>query len=421
MIRFVVPSVLAVALVGTASRDVALSPRLSAAAADSIASPAGPGSTTPNLAVSPDGRIYMVWLEAHADTTHSLRFASYDGTRWSAARTIEKRRDFMVNWADFTSLEVMPNGQIAAHWLQRGRGPGAYAYNVRIAQSRDHGATWSSALMPHRDTSATEHGFVSLWGEPVRSVTRPVTSTSIGAVWLDGRRYDKGGKENTQEMMLIATSVSATGAIGAELRLDERVCDCCQTSATVTDDGPIIAYRDRTTDEIRDISVVRRVDGRWSAPTPVSNDNWKIAACPVNGPAIDAIGQRVALAWFTAARDTARVKVAFSANNGASFGMPFTIDNGNPAGRVDVAVLADGSALVTWIERTGGDAAEVRVRRVYPNGRAGTPVTVATSSAARASGFPRMAVNRDYVLFAWTVPGRPSSVRVARAALSALQ
>jgi hypothetical protein len=69
---------------------------------------------------------------------------------------------------------------------------------------------------------------------------------------------------------------------------------------------------------------------------------------------------------------------------------------------------------VSWIERVGGDTAAVRVRRVTADGRAGAPLTIATSSAARASGFPRIAVSGDHAMFAWTVPGRPSAIKVAR-------
>ena len=51
-------------------------------------------------------------------------------------------------------------------------------------------------------------------------------------------------------------------------------------------------YRDRTEAEIRDIAIVRLVDGIWSDPALVSADGWEIAGCPVNGPAIDSAGGR---------------------------------------------------------------------------------------------------------------------------------
>jgi hypothetical protein len=370
---------------------------------DSVPSPTGPGAAEPNLALTPDGRVVMSWLEP-ADSAFALRFATLDRGRWSAPGTIRSGRDFFVNWADFPSVQALDNRTLAAHWLQR-TGSATYAYGVRVALSRDGGRTWSAPIVPHRDASNTEHGFVAMWTEAGR----------LGAVWLDGRKFGKEGHHASNEMMLASTTITRDGTLGPETILDNRTCDCCQNAAAMTSNGPVVAYRDRSPDEIRDIYVTRRVNGRWTEGTPVYSDNWKIAACPVNGPSLAADGRRVALAWFTAASDSPRVKVAFSDDAGATFGPPTRVDEGNPAGRVDVELLPDGSALLTWIERTGGDIAAVRARRVSRDRRVGVPTTVATSSAARASGFPRAIVTGSQVLFAWTVPGRPSAVRVARA------
>lgn len=385
---------------GSAERTAASDPA-SGGAITSLPSPTGAGAGEPFLAAGADGSIYLSWLEP-LDSAHALKFAKYDGAAWSEPRTIRTGRDFFVNWADFPSIKVMDDGRLAAHWLQK-TGPGTYAYGVRVSQSTDGGVTWSNPVIPHRDSSDTEHGFVTLWRE----------GAGMGAVWLDGRRYNKEGHSPTNEMMLVTTTIAADGALGSETPLDERVCDCCQTAVALTSSGPVVAYRDRSQDEIRDIYVVRRVDGRWTAPVPAHADGWKIAACPVNGPAITAAGDRVALAWFTAARDSGRVNLAVSTDAGATFGTPVRIDDGLPAGRVDVALLLDGSVLVSWIERTGGDTAAVRARRVTADGKAEPAITIASSSAARASGFPRMLPRGNDVIFAWTEPGKPSAIRIA--------
>jgi hypothetical protein len=351
----------------------------------------------------------MSWLEP-TDSGFALRFATLTDRQWSVPRTIRAGRDFFVNWADFPSIEVLDGQRLAVHWLQRVSGS-SYAYHVRIAQSSDGGVTWSEPTAPHRDSSQQEHGFVAMWPEAGR----------LGAVWLDGRKFGEQGHDVANEMMLVSTTIAANGTRGAEVRIDERTCDCCQNAAAMTSAGPIVAYRNRSEDEIRDIYVTRRVDGEWTTGRPVYADNWKIAACPVNGPALAARGSSVALAWFTAANDSARVKLAFSTDAGASFGPPVRVDDGNPAGRVDAVLLPDGSALVTWIERTGGDSAAVRGRRVRADGAVDASLTLAASSAARASGFPKVAVAGRHLIFAWTVPGNPSVVRVARTPIAGLQ
>ena len=381
-------------------------PPAAASLADSLVSPARAGSAEPFLTVGADNRTYMTWLEPAAKG-YALRFSVFDGTAWTQARTIVAREDFFVNWADFPAIEVLGGGRLAAHWLQR-NGPGTYAYGVRIALSQDDGATWGAPIKPHRDSAQAEHGFVAMWNE----------RGTLGAAWLDGRKFKKDGHDAGNEMMLVSTTVSADGKLGAEVRLDERTCDCCQNAAAVTSNGPIIAYRNRSAEEDRDIYVTRRIAGRWTAGVPAYNDNWTIAACPVNGPALSAKDNRVALAWFTAPGDSGRVNVAFSDNSGAKFGTPIRVDEGKPSGRVDIALTPDGGALVTWVERTGGDTAAVRARRISRDGKAGVATTIASSSAARASGFPKAVIAGTNVMFAWTVPSRPSSIRVARAPLA---
>ena len=371
-----------------------------------IPSPAGPGATEPNFSVAPNGHVWMSWLEP-VGAQYALKVAAFDGTRWSKPSTVRTGSDFFVNWADFPSVQVLNGKRLAAHWLQRA-GTGTYAYHVKIAFSNDGGATWTDGITAHTDTSASEHGFVTLWREGDR----------LGAAWLDGRKYAKSAGHDdhnpANEMMVASTTFDARGRRGREVVLDSRSCDCCQNSSAMTARGPVVVYRDRSAQEIRDIYIARRVNGKWVEGKPVHADNWKIAACPVNGPNVAARGNRVVVAWFTAANDSPRVKVAFSSNAGETFGAPIRVDGGAPGGRVDVEMLADGSALVSWIERTGGDTAAVRVRRVSPNGASGSPVTIATSSAARASGFPRIALSGDEALFAWTVPGRPSAIKLAR-------
>jgi hypothetical protein len=374
-----------------------------------LTSPAGFRSGEPFLAADAAGGVHMTWIERTGDSTHAVRYARLDGDSWSAPTTIVERRDLFVNWADFPAVIAAPSGRLVVHWLQRS-GAGRYAYDVRVAQSTDRGATWSEGAVLHTDRSAGEHGFVAMWAAP---------GDSVRAAWLDGRQMSGGHGEGAMTVQSVA--LAADGATGAEQALDVRSCDCCQVAATVTLSGPVVAYRDRTEDEIRDIVVVRQVNGAWTQPVPVHNDGWKIAACPVNGPALAARGDTVAIAWFTGAQDTARVRVAFSVDGGATFAPPVQVDGGAPAGRVGISLDEDGDAVVSWLERVPPEDAEVRVRRVTRSGVLGRPFTVSRTRAARASGFPRIVRQGNALIAAWTVPGDSARVHVGRLSLAALQ
>lgn len=383
-----------------------------------LPTPAAGGSGEPNLAVGPDGAVHLSWLEPSADGPgHLLRFSVLepgDGGGWSEPRTVARGDDFFVNWADFPSLLPLSDGTLAAHWLQR-NGEGTYAYGVRVATSRDGGATWSEPVIPHDDGTPTEHGFVSLFPDP---------AGGLGMAWLDGRDFaaGDGGRAKSPleaQMSLRYARLEAGAGAGAPGRsagavrdrslVDGRVCDCCQTSVALTDGGALLVYRDRSPDEIRDVHAARLGPGGWSEPRPVHRDGWEIEACPVNGPSVDARGSRAAVAWFTAAGDTSRVRAAFSSDGGASFDSPVRLDGGRPVGRVDVVLAPDGSAVVSWLE-AGDEGARLLLRRVAPGGTAGPPLAVADASASRSAGFPRMALSGDRIVVTWTDPD-PGGVR----------
>ena len=373
--------------------------------------PTGPLSGEPNLAVDSSGRVYLSWLERKADSTVALHLAVRDGRTWSSPSTVTARSDLFVNWADFPSVFVAPSGRIVMHWLQK-RAGGKYSYDVVVRQSTDGGTTWSEPRVLHDDNLAAEHGFVSFFA---------ADGDSVEAVWLDGRATAGGGHDNHAAprgaMQLGNARIGADGGIAPSTMIDNRICDCCQTSAAMTSRGPVVVYRDRSPDEIRDIGILRRVDGKWTQPAHVHADGWHIEGCPVNGPSVVANGEQVAVAWFTGARDTARVNVAFSTDAGATFSAPIRVDDGNPAGRVDVEFDGAGRALVTWLERVGDSGAEVRLRSVSADGSASPAVVVASSAAARSSGFPRMVRNGTELVFAWTQPGDTARVRMAVAPL----
>jgi hypothetical protein len=361
--------------------------------ASELATPAADRSGEPFLSSAPDG-VFMSWLETGEAGGHELRFSKLTGGAWSESSVVASGDRFFANWADFPSMVQDHSGTLWAHWLERGP-EGGYDYGIRVVRSSDGGAGWSEPWTPHDDGTRTEHGFVSILP----------TGSGVTLVWLDGRGYAPGadGSEARMEMSIRARTVDADGVPGPETLLDARTCDCCQTDAISTEDGPIVIYRNRTEEEIRDIYVTRLRDGAWTEGRAVHDDGWEIGGCPVNGPAIAAGDGRVAVAWFTGAGGAPRVKLAWSTDDAESFGMPVAIDDGNPAGRVDLLMLPDGDALVSWLERTGGDKAEVRMRRVRADGTSSESATVVQSSSARGSGFPRMIATPDgSLVVAWT-------------------
>lgn len=356
-----------------------------------LAAPMLSDSGEPDLHAGADGEIYLSWTDRGEGKRHALRFATLQGQAWSGPKTIASGEDWFVNWADFPSLVLLKHGVLAAHWLQKS-GPGAYAYDVNLTFSRDAGHEWSAPITPHRDHTPTQHGFVSLL---------PWVDSQLLAVWLDGRNVEPDEEEG--DISLRAALLDERGEILQETELDARTCSCCQTAAGLLPGGAaIVAYRDRSELEVRDISVVRYEHGRWTDPQTIHADGWKINACPVNGPALATQGQHVAVAWFTGTGNRPQVYASLSNDGGRRFGAPIRIDSGSSLGRVDVVVLPDGTAVISWLEYVPTRGAAIRLRRIGPAGSLGQTHTVAAMASAHASGFPRLARVRDTLVMAWT-------------------
>jgi thiol-disulfide isomerase/thioredoxin len=352
----------------------------------------------PTLAAYGD-QVVLSWLEPRGkEGVWAVRWAEIggetSGDAWSAPGTIIEATDLFVNWADRPSVVPGTDGILLATWAQKSAS-GTYSYDVQLARSDDGGSSWKRLGSPHDDGTPTEHGFVST----------AVGEDSHQLFWLDGR-----GTAAEGPMTLRTTQVGEEAAPDSEV--DARVCDCCGTDAVWTSGGPVVVYRNRAeTEEVRDIWFARRAGTSWVS-APVATDAWGIAGCPVNGPRVDARGDDLVVAWFTAARDVARVQVAFS--EAAGFGAPIVVDVARddvaPLGRVDVLWLDEDEAVVAWIGASG-DAAEIRLQRVGREGLVGLPVAVSKTTADRASGFVAMAPAGDGVVVAWPEPGEPSRIR----------
>lgn len=397
------------AVVACSNEDVETGPLFNS---EEMPVPAGLDSAEPNLAVGADNTVLLSWLEPEGEA-YALRFARLGIKGWSAPLTVAKSADWFINWADFPSVVPVANDLWAAHWLHKTPGS-VYSYDVAVAISTDHGQTWTEGVTPHTDGTYTEHGFVTLFPQ----------QDGVGAVWLDGRQtasqshgehsgHDAGGTENG--MTLRAAVLNRASGLSSEQEIDALVCDCCQTDVATTTAGPIVVYRDRSEDEIRDIYASRFRDGRWLPGVPVATDNWQIAGCPVNGPAIAARNNAVAVAWFTAADGRSKTKVAFSADGGTSFGEPVTVDTEKVLGRTGIALLPNGDAAVSWMKNVSSGRAEIRLQRISPKGSRGSINVVAETSAARISGFPQLVATQDSLVLAWTdVTDGTKRVRSAR-------
>ena len=388
-----------------------------------LASGDAPGQ--PSVAADPREGFVVTWQERVGDG-HALRFAVLERDGHELRRgLIARGANWFVNWADFPSLVVLDNGDWVTHWLVR-RGQAPEAYDTHLVRSRDRGRSWSASLLPHDDRTETQHGFVSLV---------PAGGDRVLALWLDGRRgavdhvsaaspaaaaKSGSGHAHGDTMSLRSVLLDRRGVVAGSAReLDDSTCSCCQTDAVRVGARTLVVYRDRTPDEIRDISVLELgARGEWLAPRNLHPDGWRIEGCPVNGPAIAAGGAQVLVVWPTAADGEMRTRYVLraAAQMGRAGAARELAPGARMFGRVDAAALGE-DFIVTWLgqgSESGGSA--LRLARLRRDGAVVGEQVVAALPSGRISGNPRLAALRDRALLVWVQPaveGRAATLHAA--------
>lgn len=360
--------------------------------------PAAAGSMSPDLAIAPDGRLLLSWINRQQGRRNALQFSSYtDAGGWqSQPRTIAVGHALVANWADTPHILATPDGALWMQWLQASEGSPS-GYDTVLARSRDGGMRWEQITRVNDDGLAAEHGFAALW---------PAGADRLGLAWLDGRAQAAGhgdGQHGGGAMQLRANAFDMSLNRGSDAVLDSMTCDCCQTDVAMTDKGPLLAYRDRDANEVRDIAVLRFEAGKWSAPKAVHADGWKIDACPVNGPAIAARGNTAIVGWYSEAGGEPALRIARSTNAGDAFAAPVLVDKGAAVlGRTDVAL--DGKqAWVAWLREDAKGQTLMLARYAPDLSRELQRIEVAKlQGRGHASGSPKLAVNASGAWLAWT-------------------
>ena len=371
----------------------------------SIKNPSAENSSLPRLSSNGE-ELFLSWV-SKKDSLPILNYSKYSDGVWLPSEEIISGTDWFVNWADFPQI-AENNGNILTSYLQKSADV-TYTYDVKLNLYNDSTKTWKRNFILHNDGTKSEHGFVSI---------QPYVSNSFFVTWLDGRNTI-GGHENHAEhgngaMNLRGAIVFEDGTIDYDKILDDSFCDCCNTAAAIgSNDELIVVYRDRSEEEVRDISMKRWTrDSNWLPPITIGNDQWKIAGCPVNGPAVDTFENSVAVAWFTGVGDEGKVNVVFSGN----YKNPIRVDAGNATGRVDIVMLSKTEAAVLWMEPQGEDEV-IQLIKVSSDGSKGVPITISKTSRERASGFPQLEKVGDTLFVAWTVTAKESS-KIAMASVS---
>jgi hypothetical protein len=380
--------ILATALFLSASLAQALSSKAIALDALGVAA-------QPNVVALPKGAGYVLSYQAKlAEGCHALRTVIIDQAgKLGAIREVARGCDWFINWADFPSLAIADNGDWLSFYLRKS-GAGSYAYDIQTLRSSNQGKSWSKPVKLHDDATESEHGFVSI---------APAGGDQFLIAWLDGRhsvavQHDHSAKHDGAEtrMTLRSALLGRRTTVQHALEIDADVCTCCPTDLVRTRANQYaLVYRDKLAGNLRDIALAS-FDGRhWHAKGTVNSDGWRVAGCPVNGPAIAARGAQTLVAWSTMQGEDLIVRTRI-------LGKPMReLERGNILGRVDVAATAN-AWLMLWLGRAGPEQSAIKLARLNDQLEPLQTITLAELPAGRNVGMPKLASQGDTAIAVWT-------------------
>jgi hypothetical protein len=219
---------------------------------------------------------------------------------------------------------------------------------IRFSRSLDGGTTFSEPVTINDNLEEISHRFDSL------AVS---DNGEVFIAWLDARDKVKAtadGKDHLGTALYYAWSDNRGDSFNANQLAAAHTCECCRLGTAIDHDNlPILVWRHVFPGGIRDHALLKF--SSWNQPGEVrrlSNENWKIDACPHHGPAL-AVGEDGSYhaTWFSAEESKSGLFYAYSQDRGLTFS-PAMHFGGTGAQHPHVAVYGQ-QVAITWLEFDG--------------------------------------------------------------------
>jgi hypothetical protein len=252
--------------------------------------------TMPALDETPNGRLYMSWIEKDEKGLSSfcMSFADENSQNFN-------KKNVIVSGYGVSSSRLMPakllakkNGTLVAVLIYnptagpesvgRRSSGGKLVYTT----STNDGKSWSDPKAVDTDSSPGLRGFYD---------AIILTNDEIAVAYL--KDVKNSTKREERDLRL---AITKNGVFQDEKLIDAVVCDCCNISLLVDNYGFLnIYYRDNN-DDVRDIAhKISKDNGlTFSDAKILYADHWYIQGCPHNGAVSASMGNENLITWYSA-------------------------------------------------------------------------------------------------------------------------
>jgi hypothetical protein len=211
-------------------------------------------------------------------------------------------------------------------------------------------------------------------------------------------------------------------AASVEHEIASTVCYCCKTALAAGGGRLYAAWRAVYPGSIRDIAAATSADGgrTFGEPSRVSQDNWQIAGCPDDGPAIalDAHGG-AHIVWPTLLEGPDPVGALFYATSGDGRAYSTRVRvptlGGSKPTHPQIVAAPDGTIVLAWDEVPPDGVRTAAVSVVETRGSTRVPGRPVPLNDGAAASYPVLAATSRGIVAAWTSGPSSSSTIAIRA------
>jgi hypothetical protein len=255
----------------------------------------------PYLTQDHNGNAVLCWTELNPlDSLYNLKYAVYDHeiNTFNNPILVTGAEGIGTSSESMNKIAFKTDGTIISVFSKKFENKkNPYAGAIYYNMSSDNGKSWTAPQFIHSDTS---HHFSRNYFD-----ITTLKSGEVAAIWLDGRY-----KATEKGLALFYSRTEAGKGFEKDSCIAKNTCECCRTEILTDQNGVIhLAYRninfanDLLKKQERDIVYTSSIDfGKtFTTPKNLSDDHWKIEACPHTGPTLAVTNNnQLNAVWFTA-------------------------------------------------------------------------------------------------------------------------
>jgi hypothetical protein len=291
----------------------------------------GDAAAEPAIAASPDGSVYVVWVNHGSKSQADVMIARFtgDGKMQSSAVRVNSQPGIATAWrGDPPTVAIAPDQTVLVGWTARVESESGHATDIHLSSSKDHGQTFGAPVKVNDDSKPADHGMHSLTvGKDGRIYVAWLDERNVASPVKDMKMNEKTTSHHMESNreVFIAASTDGGRSFARNQRVASDVCPCCKTALATTSDGRLyLSWRQVLPGDFRHIAVASSSDqGKtFTEPKIVSDDQWVLAGCPVSGATLLAAEDgSVRVLWYSEGKNgQTGLYSSRTTDNGATFG-----------------------------------------------------------------------------------------------------